>query len=237
MGADPDESTRDPLADAVRAVIRTTRTTQVGGAERDRAIALLAEAQRILEADVYPGPHCQVGWAPEAATNGDTAGALSHFEANPLPHQFFPYSPVVGPKNPIAPPLQMTIDDDRTVRATLTLDEQYNGPPWNIVHGGVIALLFDELLGVATIVKGVAGFTGRLTVHYRKPTPILEPIELRAWVESVSGRKVIAKGEIRVVASGEVSAEADGLFIQTAGPIREADVVADAVADAPSTAG
>lgn len=105
------------------------------------------------------------------------------------------------------------------MRGTVTLSESYNGPPWNLAHGGVIAAIFDELLGIATIVGAGGGFTGRLTVHYRKPTPILEELELVGWLEHASGRKLVARGEIRH--QGVVTAEADGLFIQLGSALKE----------------
>ena len=79
---------------------------------------------------------------------------------------------------PEAPPCTFEVLPDRTLRGEVTLHEGYNGPPWNLAHGGVIAAIFDELLGVGSIAAAGGGFTGRLTVNYRKPTPILVPIEL-----------------------------------------------------------
>jgi acyl-coenzyme A thioesterase PaaI-like protein len=197
---------RRELADAARATNRALRITAVDDATLGRATALLREATALLDATVHEGPHCQVG-----------------FELNPpfadglVPHEIFPFSPVVGPLNTIAPPIRLEVRPDKSVRGTMTLDEQYCGPPWNTTHGGVIALVFDELLGVAGIVGAGGGFTGRLIVHYRKPTPILEPIELRAWIERIEGRKLIVHGEMRH--RDEVTAEAEGLFVQVVGPL------------------
>lgn len=211
---------RDPqrqrLADATRSVIRATRITQVDADALTKAAALLDEAAGLLEETTFDGPHCQVGhgFGTEITTKGPPPTLFAG-----TPSDFFPYSPVVGPFNPIAPPLDLVIGEEdvngrptKVVTATMTLSEAYNGPPWNLAHGGVIALVFDELLGNATIAETGGGFTGRLTVHYRKPTPILEPVELRGWVDQISGRKLIAKGEMR--ANGVVTAEAEGLFIQ-----------------------
>ena len=38
----------------------------------------------------------------------------------------------------------------------------YAGPP-DSVHGGIIAAVFDEVLSMANVVTGKAGFTGTLT--------------------------------------------------------------------------
>ena len=47
------------------------------------------------------------------------------------------------------------------------------------VHGGVIAELFDEVLGAANIVADHGAMTGTLTVRYRKPTPLLADLDAR----------------------------------------------------------
>ena len=54
----------------------------------------------------------------------------------------------------------------------------YEGPPGN-VHGGMVAAAFDEVLGMAQSLSGNAGFTGTLTIRYRSPTPLYEPLLFR----------------------------------------------------------
>jgi acyl-coenzyme A thioesterase PaaI-like protein len=210
---------RADLADAARAVNQAVRVTAVDDAAQARATALLREAHELLATSVHDGPHCQVGFDLDRP-----------FDAA-APHQFFPYSPVIGPLNPVAPPVRLEIRPDKSVRGTMVLGEQYCGPPWNITHGGVVALVFDELLGVAGIAGAGGGFTGRLIVHYRKPTPVLEPVELHAWIERIEGRKLIVHGEMRH--DDQITAEAEGLFIQVGGPLRE-DVRAPATAATPA---
>ena len=209
---------RAALADATRRLIRAVRLTQVDPDALEATTELVTQAAQGLEADLFAGPHSQLAFEPVLGINPSV----------PV-EQFFPFSSVVGPLNPISAPLRMEVVDlaeldiegpavsatGTAIRARVTLPEQYVGPPFDQAHGGIIAHLFDELLGVATIMGAGGGFTGRLTIHYRKPTPALKPLELKAWVESVSGRKLVARGEIRH--EGVVTAEADGLFIQPAG--------------------
>ena len=79
------------------------------------------------------------------------------------------------------------------------------------MHGGVIAAVFDEVLAMANVISGAAGFTGTLTIRYRKKTPLNTPIAL--WGENVrqDGRKQLCRGEMRV--DGEITATGVGLFI------------------------
>jgi acyl-coenzyme A thioesterase PaaI-like protein len=121
-----------------------------------------------------------------------------------------PFSPVIGPANPIAPPLVVHVLDDGSVRGEVTMRPIHEGPP-GVVHGGWVATLLDQLLGHANAAAGVGGFTAELTVRYRRPTPYGVPLTVSARTESVDGRRVHATGEI--VADGVVTAEARGLFL------------------------
>jgi hypothetical protein len=76
----------------------------------------------------------------------------------------------------------------------------------------MIALLFDEILGNANIIAGRPGMTGTLTIRYRRPTPLLVPLELEARQIRVEGRKIMTTGTITV--AGEITAEAEAIFIE-----------------------
>lgn len=204
----PVGSPLERVAGATRRLNRLVRITTADPAALAAAEAKLAEAAELLEASVHPGPHCQVG-------HGE--GEVFRDFADPA--AFFPYSPVVGPLNPVSPPVQVQIADDGRVTGTMTLTEAYNGPPWDLTHGGVVAMVFDELLGIAGIAGAGGGFTGRLTIRYRKPTPILAEIALEAWLDRVEGRKLIAKGEMRH--NGVLTADAEGLFVKAGGILSE----------------
>ena len=53
--------------------------------------------------------------------------------------------------------------------------------------------------------------TGRLTLHFRRPTPLGEA-STEAWVERSEGGKTVAKGRL-YDAEGALCVEAEGLFI------------------------
>lgn len=123
-----------------------------------------------------------------------------------------PYSPVSGKRNPVAPPTRMWRDGDE-VRGEIIFSPTYAGPP-DSVHGGILAAVMDEVLAMANVISGSAGFTGTLTIKYHRKTPLNTPIEL--WGKNIrqDGRKQISRGEIRV--DGEVAVSAEGLFISAA---------------------
>jgi acyl-coenzyme A thioesterase PaaI-like protein len=126
------------------------------------------------------------------------------------PQEFFPTSPVIGFANPVAPPVVVEAVDGE-LRGTANFDYQYEGPP-TCVHGGVIAMVFDEMLGAANIMAGSPGMTGTLTIKYRKPTPLRTPLRLEARFMGRDGRKIRTYGAI--FNGDTLTAEAEGIFIE-----------------------
>jgi len=122
---------------------------------------------------------------------------------------YLPRSPLVGSVSPVAPPLTYEIEAGR-VSARGAFGSACEGPP-GYVHGGWIALAFDEALGIANVAGGRAGMTGRLTVRYRRPTPLHTDVVLEAWTERVDGRRFTTVGTLSV--AGEITAQAEGLFV------------------------
>lgn len=116
---------------------------------------------------------------------------------------------VVGVRNAIAPPLVIDHDPSGRAWSDFHLGAAYEGPP-GLVHGGVSALLLDQLLGEAAGAGGKPGMTGTLTLRYRRGTP-LGALRGEAWIERVDGIKTWAKGQLSD-AEG-VTVEAEGLFI------------------------
>jgi acyl-coenzyme A thioesterase PaaI-like protein len=105
--------------------------------------------------------------------------------------------------------------DEHALTARGEFSNGHSGPP-GTVHGGWIAYAFDEILGWANVQAGFPGMTGKLTVRYRKPTPVRAPVEFRVPWPRVEGKRVHVRGALTV--RGEVTAEADGLFVHLKGP-------------------
>lgn len=118
---------------------------------------------------------------------------------------------MLGMRNPHAPPLRVTMDDEGGASATFTLGAAYEGPP-GCVHGGIVAAVLDQVLGAVPARLGLPGMTATLDTTYRRPTPLGEELTCRGRVVERDGWKVRAAGEIR---DGEdrVTAEAEALFV------------------------
>lgn len=186
---------------AVRDLISALRVADAPAADLATATDLVEQATALLT------PHRVEGVRSQAALRMDpTAGSPMGTE----PAAFFPYSPVVGPLSALAPPATLHFDGER-MHGTVTVTEPYSGPP-AMAHGGVIALIFDELLGCLNVCRGMGAFTGTLKVRYERPTPLLATLDLEAWIDRIEGRKVLVSGEIRH--DGTVTARAEGIFVQ-----------------------
>ena len=143
------------------------------------------------------------GYVPDAPARYPTLESVSG------PADVMPFDPVIGPLSPLAPPLVLTGEEGR-VTGSIAFTTPYEGPP-GCVHGGVIALCFDQVLNVANMMAGVAGPTASLEVRYRKPTPLHVTVRFEAGPPAVDGRQVRTSGVLR---DGDtVLAEASGVFV------------------------
>src|SRR3954466_3992065 len=122
------------------------------------------------------------------------------------------FNPVTGAGSPLAPPLVVRREGDGVVgHATLGL--AYEGPP-GFVHGGMSALLMDQLLGSAAAEAGVWGMTAHLALDYRGPLPLETKLLFRAGAGETPGRKSVITGTIaRADAPDRVLVEARGVFV------------------------
>jgi acyl-coenzyme A thioesterase PaaI-like protein len=125
---------------------------------------------------------------------------------------YLPFSPIMGRLNPASSGLRVRREGERAV-GRVVLDETAEGAV-GLSHGGVISGIWDEVLASANAVKQTGGPTGRLTIKYRKPTPLYEPLVYEAWVERIDERKVFVRGECRIEGQDVVLTEAEGIFIR-----------------------
>jgi acyl-coenzyme A thioesterase PaaI-like protein len=127
-----------------------------------------------------------------------------------VPIGTFPDCVVSGDANPMGLDVQFFREGDEAV-SRVVLGPAFEGAP-NRAHGGVVAAVFDDLMGfVLTIVESPA-YTAELTVRYRRPTPVNEEIEFRARLVSRRGRRLNIEAEA-TNADRQKIAEATALFV------------------------
>lgn len=197
FAAEPPSPRRAELhrtGDALRKIVHRLHGSDAPVAELAAvAVELEGLAARL---DAFPGGSLYEGFSESTLAGRD-------------PHAFFDHSPMLGRANPLAPPLTMR-KRGMVMEARATFGAAYEGPP-GCVHGGYIAAAFDEVLGSAQSLGGRPGMTGRLTAHYRSPTPLHTELRFEGWVDRVEGRKTFTLGTLH--AGDRLCAEAEGLFI------------------------
>jgi len=172
------------FGDELRAIADLLARREVDAATADEFAAHLAAARAVLESatEVARADHDRVG-------------------------------PLRGTDNVVAPPLVFGAPATRNgtvvVNAIARCGDRYEGPP-GLVHGGVIAACFDEVLAVAQRDAGIGGLTRELSVRYRRPLRVGEALVFTAWVERDDGRRALVLGACHV--GDELRADAAAEF-------------------------
>ncbi|MFB9662780.1 PaaI family thioesterase [Glycomyces mayteni] len=116
-------------------------------------------------------------------------------EVDVFPFGLRMYSPAAGHGSPIAPPMDIEETDKDGMVGRCVLGVVHEGPP-GYAHGGLSAMLLDELMGWACAAKGLPAMTIGLDVRYRRPVPVETPLLLKARVTGVEGRKITVAGSV-----------------------------------------
>ncbi|MBW1783255.1 MAG: PaaI family thioesterase [Deltaproteobacteria bacterium] len=103
-----------------------------------------------------------------------------------------------GAENPHGLHLNVLQDGSTGVKTEFIAARRYCG--WSrYLHGGVISLIFDELLGWLSSNLGYDAVTARMEVRYRQPVPLGSRVILKGELE----RQVRGLLDIRTTASLE----------------------------------
>jgi acyl-coenzyme A thioesterase PaaI-like protein len=187
---------------------------------------LVREIKRVLDhvalLDVASGEQADLeSFADEAADLADRLGRAPSLRAiggagaaGPADAVLAERSPISGRSNPLAPPLHLEMEGDVT-KAWAVWTDAYEGPP-GCLHGGWVAAAFDDIMGLAQMASGRAGFTGTLTVKMLKPTPLHERIDYEAHLDHFEGRKIWVKATARH--GDDLLGEAEIVFISPKNP-------------------
>lgn len=100
----------------------------------------------------------------------------------------------------------------RRIRTVWTPDKEHQGYA-DIVHGGMIGLVLDELMGNLLWKSGWPSVTAEMSVCFLKPARVGKPLQGEAWISSRKGRMFIAQAVARNGA-GEVVARAKARFVR-----------------------
>ena len=116
-----------------------------------------------------------------------------------------------GSLNPIGLHMEVSYRDHRAF-SRFALKKEFQG--WeNIVHGGVVATILDEIMAHAVIHYVGQGVTTSLQITYRAPLHVGEEIEVTGYVAEEKKRLVIARGEIRAPGGDKILAAGESKFL------------------------
>ena len=94
----------------------------------------------------------------------------------------------------------------------LALADRFEG--WEgIAHGGILCTLLDEVMAWALIDQDSWGVTARMSVTFKRPVPIGEPIRAEGWIVRARRRLLETEGCIVDGRTGEVLATSTATYI------------------------
>lgn len=129
-------------------------------------------------------------------------------DGQPIHH--FAHCFVSGQHNPMGIGAQPRRDGDEVV-AEVTLGAAFEGAPGRS-HGGIVAAVFDDVLGYLLTVHQLPAFTGELQVRYLAPTPMGVPLVFRSRLLGREGRRIFCEAE--ATHDGQRIATSEATFIE-----------------------
>lgn len=120
-----------------------------------------------------------------------------------------PDRPISGVGTAWSIPLHVIRHGDRAV-TDVVLEPGFEGAP-GMAHGGIVAAIYDDLLGFLNMLHGKMAFTAALTVNYHAGTMIGAPLHFEAWIERIEGRKMFLAADCH--SGDELISSCTSLFI------------------------
>jgi acyl-coenzyme A thioesterase PaaI-like protein len=123
-----------------------------------------------------------------------------------------------GPSNPKGLRIRSFVEGDAVV-ATWTPEEHHQAFP-NVLNGGICGALLDchsnwtaahHLMKQSGATSPPCTVTADFHVSLKRPTPMDEPLQLRAWVVEASPDRAVV--EATLTAKGKVTATCRGTFV------------------------
>jgi acyl-coenzyme A thioesterase PaaI-like protein len=180
------------LAVAARAFNDAAGETAINVEECDAIAAALAPLTERLLAARHDGPYSGLTIRPTDYT---------------IPEEPMPMNPIIGACNPARPDVFLRMPDGR-VQGRANFARRFTGPP-GFVHGGITAMIADQLVALAPLAIGVRPITRALHVRYKRPVPLHAELELVAQcVEIDNGYRALFEirheGKVLVEGEGEL---------------------------------
>jgi len=98
-------------------------------------------------------------------------------------------------------------------------EEQFEGYR-DILHGGIISALLDEVMVKAIMHDNILAVTMKLTVEFKQPARIGEKLRAEGWVTGRKGQAFLAEGRL-TGDGGRLIAISSGIYFRAKGELAQ----------------
>jgi acyl-coenzyme A thioesterase PaaI-like protein len=136
-----------------------------------------------------------------------------NFATSPMPTPLADYCFVCGKNNPWGFKIEVRYSEaDLAAETELAIPREYQG--WaEVIHGGILSTLLDELMAHAVWHFAGPGLTLGLEVRFHAPLKPGEPIRVRGVMHTPNGSRRQAEGEIIRITDGQRIASGKSRFL------------------------
>src|SRR5262245_21383852 len=179
----------EQLAESIRAMADAAASTAVEPPVLDEMRAQIDAIAARLGADVHDGAY---------------SGLVEQPVDYSVPEGPMPLNPIIGACNPTRPDVRLRYADGVVV-GNARFTRRFTGPP-GLTHGGITAMLADQIVAVTGGAVGTRCLTKALHVRFRRPLPLDEPIDLWGVCE-MDGDGVPVTARYTMTARGEIAVD------------------------------
>lgn len=119
---------------------------------------------------------------------------------------------VCGKRNPAGLQLDFELVGETEVRTCFLPTKQFQGFQ-DIVHGGIITTILDEVMVNGAWLRGIRAVTGKIEVRLRQAARVGEPLYFAGRILRDAGKTVEVESEA-TTAKGVTVAEARGVLVK-----------------------
>lgn len=118
---------------------------------------------------------------------------------------------VCGEKNQHGLKLEFSLEK-KVLKTRFKTEKKYQGYT-DIIHGGIIALIMDEMMGNLAWRLGIPAVTAEISVRFKQPVYVGEELEFTSCITKEQGRILLMEANAKKV-SGTIVAKATGKCVR-----------------------
>jgi len=119
---------------------------------------------------------------------------------------------VCGKKNVRGLKLDFSLDKEKKTMEAVFIPEEWQQGYADIIHGGIIATLLDEVMGKLAFELGINAVTAELSVRFKKPVGRKDKLFIKGHFIEETSRIIYAKAKAGFE-DGSLAAEASSKLI------------------------